>query len=105
MLSEALRLIRTLHDLSQTEGAVRLGISKSYLSEIENGRKEPTLQLIQRYGEVYDLPVSSILFFSESMQRGTTYEDARRFVSSKIIALLRFLEQRKTRNEAQSTDV
>jgi transcriptional regulator with XRE-family HTH domain len=98
MLGEALRLIRTFHDLSLTEAAGKLGISKSYLSEIENSRKEPTLQLIQRYGEIYDLPASSILFFSESIHRGGSYDDARRFVANKIIALLRFLEERTERN-------
>lgn len=38
MLSEALRLIRVFHDMKQTELAQRLGISKSYLSEIEKDR-------------------------------------------------------------------
>ena len=39
MLSEALRLIRVFHDLKQTELADRLGVSKSYLSEIESGEE------------------------------------------------------------------
>jgi transcriptional regulator with XRE-family HTH domain len=98
MLGEALRLIRTFHDLSQTEGAEKLGISKSYLSEIESGRKIPTLQLIERYGETYDLPVSSILFFSENMGRRASYEEARRFVARKIIALMRFIDKRDEHN-------
>ena len=40
MLSDALRLIRVFHDLKQQDLADRLEISKSYLSEIENGQKK-----------------------------------------------------------------
>ena len=40
MQSDALRLVRVFHDMSQTALAERLGISKSYLSEIEKGEKE-----------------------------------------------------------------
>jgi transcriptional regulator with XRE-family HTH domain len=88
----ALRLIRTFHHLSQKEGAERLGISKSYLSEIESGRKIPTLQLIEAYAKVYELPVSSILFFSENMDGRASYGNARRFVAKKVIKLLRWIE-------------
>ena len=94
MLGEALRLIRVFHDLKQTETATKLGISKSYLSEIESGAKEPTLQLIGRYAETFDLPVSSILFFSENMGKTIPRDQARRFVAGKILALLRFLDER-----------
>ena len=38
MLNQALRLIRTYHDFSQTELCAELGVSNSYLSEIESGK-------------------------------------------------------------------
>ena len=58
MLSEALRLIRVFHDMKQTELAQRLGISKSYLSEIESGKKPPRMDLIERYVSEFDIPSS-----------------------------------------------
>ena len=67
MLAEALRLIRVFHDIKQNELAGRLGISKSHLSEIESGRKQPRLELIERYSEEFGIPSSSILFFSECL--------------------------------------
>jgi transcriptional regulator with XRE-family HTH domain len=100
MLGEALRLIRRFHRQSQTEGAQKLGISKSYLSEIESGKKVPTLQLVEKYGEVYELPVSSIMFFSESIGDRATYEEARRFVAKKVIALMRFIDGGTSSNGA-----
>jgi transcriptional regulator with XRE-family HTH domain len=94
MLGEALRLIRVYHDLKQTDAAAKLGISKSYLSEIESGTKEPTLQLVQRYAEAFDLPPSSILFFAENVGQEPASR-ARRLVAGKILSLMRFLEDRE----------
>lgn len=94
MLNEALRLVRVFHDLSQKELAEKLGISKSYLSEIEAGKKNPTLALLNHYSEVFDIPVSSIMFFSENLNNATRTEKLRTFVSSKIIAILNFIAER-----------
>ena len=94
MLNEALRLIRVYHDLRQNEAAERLGISKSYLSEIEKGHKEPSLDLLKKYENAFDIPASSILFFSENLGKSPSKERARTFVASKIISLMKFLEDR-----------
>ena len=94
MLGQALRLIRTFHDLKQGETAEKLGISKSYLSEIEGGSKTPTLQLVETYASVFEIPASSILFFAENIERRGSYDEARRIVASKIIAMLQLLDAR-----------
>ena len=97
MLSQALRLIRTFHDLKQVEAAELLGISKSYLSEIESGLKAPTLQLVERYAEAFEIPASSILFFSENINGSGSQQKARRVVAGKILAMLQFLEAKTAR--------
>lgn len=94
MLNEALRLIRVYHDVRQSEMAEKLKISKSYLSEIEGGKKKPTLELVERYSELFKIPVSSIMFFSENMNKSGAYEKARGIVARKIISLMQFLEER-----------
>ncbi|BAY68585.1 transcriptional regulator [Trichormus variabilis NIES-23] len=86
--------MRVFHDLSQKEMAERLGISKSYLSEIESGKKIPTLDLLNRYSGLFDIPVSSIMFFSENLDKDVKTEKLRNFVSSKIIAILNFIAER-----------
>lgn len=98
MLGTALRCIRVFHDLKQGEAASKLGISRSYLSEIESGAKEPTLQILQRYAEVFEVPLSSILFFSENIGRPAAISDTHRFVAGKIVALMRYLEARAARD-------
>lgn len=101
MLGEALRLIRVYHDLKQKQVAERLGVSTSYLSEIEKGRKAPTLDLIQRYSDAFGLPVSSIMFFAESVGDVGAYDRARSFVAGKMVGLMQFLEARSGRVHAE----
>lgn len=101
MLGEALRLIRVYHDLKQKEAAERVGVSTSYISEIERGTKTPTLDVIEKYAREFDIPVSSIMFFSESLTHGGPIDFARTFVAGKVLALMQFLEARAGRAHAE----
>jgi transcriptional regulator with XRE-family HTH domain len=65
MLNDALKLIRVFHNLKQGALAEKLAISQSHLSEVEAGTKQPTMELLEKYAEVFGMPVSSILYFSE----------------------------------------
>lgn len=98
MLSEALRLIRVFHDMRQTELAERLGISTSYLSEIEGGKKKPKVELIERYSSEFGIPSSSILFFAESLECPseaiTSAARARGIIARKVVNFLRMIEDR-----------
>lgn len=94
MLSEALRLIRVCHDMKQNEAAEKLGISRSYLSEIERGHKEPSLEIIRMYAKVFNIPPSSIMFFAENIGSNSIKEKARNHVASKIIKIMLLLEDK-----------
>ena len=100
MLNEALRLIRVFHDISQKDMAARLQIGAPYLSEIEAGKKEPTLQLLRKYAEEFRMPLSSILFFAEHMGNGPAASRLRVAISGKALALLRFIAERSGRDAA-----
>ena len=84
-LQKALRAIRVFHDLNQEELAKKLKISKSYLSEIEAGKKQPSLLLLQQYSAVFNVSLSSILFLSENMESKTPDFT----VSQKVVTMLR----------------
>ena len=88
MQNDALRLMRVFHDMSQTNLADKLGISKSYLSEIEKGeKKKVTLDLLERYSQVFNIPVSSLMFFAEQVDQDN-YEEVRASVAGKVLKML-----------------
>lgn len=91
MLHEVLRLVRTYHDMSQTTLCVELGIPNSYLLEIESGRKQPTLDLLNRYNEYFGIPVCSLIFFSEK-RRDSITNGVRLVIAKKMISLLQWVE-------------
>ena len=104
MLSEALRLLRVFHDLKQIELAEQLDLSKSYVSEIENGNRTPSLEVIEKYADNFNVPVSSIMFFSEQLEKhGETLRvsNARKVIASKILNFLKVIEERTEVHGAQ----
>jgi transcriptional regulator with XRE-family HTH domain len=101
MLNKALRIIRVFEGLTQVEAAQKVGVSQSYLSEIERGIKTPTLDVIRKYGEVFGIPASAIMLFSENLADGSSAQRARTLVAGKVLALMEFLERRSDRVDAE----
>jgi transcriptional regulator with XRE-family HTH domain len=93
-LGAALRSLRVFHDLSQTEAAEKLEISKSYLSEVEAGKKDPTLALLSQYAEVFSVPLSSLLFFVEQMGKSDPASIASA-IAPKVLRLLDWIAEVK----------
>jgi len=95
MLNRALKMLRTYHQLKQVELAKRLEISNSYLSEIESGSKVPGLDLLDRYSQVFKMPVSSILLFSEKISDDSRVSEKIRVVAAdKILRLLEWINEK-----------
>ena len=101
MLNEALRLIRLFHDKTQRELAGELGISVSYLSELEAGNRRINFEIISKYSEVFNIPASSLLLFSEQLESGKVTERMRVAVAKKITGLMNWVaEQGKLEHDA-----
>lgn len=66
MLGDSLRLVRKMHGISAKQLASDLGISATYLSEIENNKKKPTLEFVFKFAEYFKIRPSTLLFFDES---------------------------------------
>lgn len=88
MLNDALRLVRVYHDLSLGEASKKVGLSKSYVSEIENGRKKVTMEVLEKYATAFDLPMSSLMLFAERKSDGTPVSARRAFVADKAVKML-----------------
>jgi transcriptional regulator with XRE-family HTH domain len=100
MLNDVLKMIRVFHNVSQRDLAAKLEIAPSYLSEIESNKKQPSLQLLDKYALEFKIPVSSIMYFSESLKDGSIGERARMNVSRKVLAILNFIAERSGRVDA-----
>lgn len=71
LVNKALKLLReVLTTYSQKEMAERLRISRSYISEIESGKKDVQMSLLAAYSKLLGMPVSSIVFLAEKLEFG-----------------------------------
>lgn len=88
MLNEALRLVRVYHDLSQADVAERVGLSKSYVSEIESGEKNVSLAVLEKYSTAFDIPMSSLMLFAERVEGAGKADAIRAYVADKALKML-----------------
>jgi transcriptional regulator with XRE-family HTH domain len=65
MINNALKLVRVYHNLKQKQLAEALELSPSYLNEIESGKKQVTMDVLEKYSKFFKLPTSSLLYFAE----------------------------------------
>lgn len=94
MLNEALKQIRLFHRLKQIELATELCISKSYLSEIESGRKSVSIELLEKYADHFSIPISSLMLFSENMEAAKKSDKFRLGCARKIIKIMEWIGER-----------
>ncbi len=100
-LGQALRLIRVFHDMSRKDIMEHIKISSPYLSEIERGKKAVSMGLVKEYSRVFNIPVSSIMFFSENLDPESRSEKTRNYLANKIIKMLEWLELTQTPEQSK----
>jgi len=91
MNGQALKLIRQFHSIKQGELATNLGISNSYLSEIESGKKEVTMELLDKYSKYFGIPMSSLMLFSENIDNNSLSGKFRIGVASKLKQIMEWV--------------
>lgn len=96
MFGQALKLLRRYQGINQANLAKKLGVSRSYISELESGNRTPSIDLLRRYADVFNVPVSSLVFFAEALEDkehlSGRLEKAKGAIAKKIIALLTVLD-------------
>ncbi|EKU28239.1 MULTISPECIES: helix-turn-helix domain-containing protein [Alcaligenes] len=91
MLNKALKTVRQYHRLNQIELASNLSLSPSYISEIEKGKKEPSLDVLQKYADFFKIPLSSLIVFSETLDGEHSEKSVKSFLSKKMLGILEWL--------------
>lgn len=63
-IGHALKICRSAKKLSLDELAERSGLSQSYLSMIESGKRKPTLSSIEKVSKALGVPTPILLFLA-----------------------------------------
>jgi transcriptional regulator with XRE-family HTH domain len=61
VLGNRVRSLRLKHGWTQVDLAEMLGIDRSYLSEIETGKKDPSLRVLKTIADGFQLSLSQLL--------------------------------------------
>lgn len=66
-VGKSIKLFRVHANIKQKELAHKLGIKESYLSQLENEKKEPSLSLLKKIAGALDVPIA--MFFWENNEQ------------------------------------
>lgn len=88
MIGDVLKRIRLIYGYKTSEMSSLLGISNSYLSEIENNKKQPSLDLLRCYAKIYGIKLSSLILLAESFEEATNHNKAQEFVKKTMLRLI-----------------
>ncbi len=90
-LNRILKCLRIFNHYSQTKLSDEIGLSKSYISEIENEKKKPTLEIIEKYAKIFKIPASTIMLFAEVEMNNTLILKVRKFLTKKALIFFEWL--------------
>jgi len=96
MIGEALKMFRNIHGYKAKELAALLEISPSYLSEIENTKKSPSYELLEKYSEVFDVKLSTLIMFSEDYDKNKLTDRAQDGVRKMLFNFMKRLNEEST---------
>ena len=103
MIHKALRLIRQYHGRSPSDLAQELNISKNKLIAIESSKSPVNGDILKRYSEAFDIPVSSLIFFSESIgTEGRYAKKMRTTLAGKVLEVLQWINDRNETKDFQA---
>jgi transcriptional regulator with XRE-family HTH domain len=93
MYPKALRMLRLFYELSQEELATKLKVPPSYVSMFEAGKRQPSFSVLEKYAEVFELPLSSLIFLAEKIDEGEL-DDTKFQISEMILTILKVMRLR-----------
>ncbi len=92
-MNKGIRLLRVHHDISQSNMAEKLGISNSYLSEIEHGKKQISIELLRKYANTFNISATSVLFFVDCIDKKKYELNLGDVIDKKLYYLFLWLRQ------------
>lgn len=97
MIGDVLRNIRLFHKVKIMELSNEFNISQGYLSDIERGVKQPTIEILEMYSKKFDLPLYGIMFLNENIDDPAMLSKFKKMVSKKAAQLIDHLSEKNIR--------
>lgn len=93
MIGDVLKRMRAIYGYKASEMSSALGISASYLSEIENNKKKPSLELLEKYADIYGIRLSSLILLSENMEDAEKAGKGTAFIRNMMMHLIQSMSK------------
>lgn len=74
-LGEHIKTLRKERGLQQKEVAVEVGIDQSNYSKIENGRREPSVSVLKKLADLFEVSVDYIIEPNDDLPKEVIIED------------------------------
>ena len=103
MINKALRMVRAYHHINQVELSKRTGISKTVISDLEVGKKQPTLKTLEKYSKYFKIPPSAFLLYSELLNGEHKHSEESADKLLKILEWIRECDKFETDNLTKET--
>lgn len=101
--AKAVRIVRSIANISQGELADRAGLDRSYLSLIEGGKRKPTMETLQAISNALDMPFPLLTLLAVEKQDSKNINEEQVMGLAKQLTRL-LLEMPKNDDGKQSTN-
>lgn len=105
VMGEALKLLRIFNGYKSVELAKMLELSQSYVSELENGKKQPTMEVLDKYAKVFSMRKSTLMLFAEELEKDAVKDSTKQRVAYAGLKLIEILKKVELMNEIQDDDL
>jgi transcriptional regulator with XRE-family HTH domain len=104
MINKAVKLLRQYHDYSILEVSNLLEIDSSIIRKLESGEKPLTHEVLSKYSNGFDIPISALIFISESANRKSQKSNfsvrLKEQVADKALKIMEWVVEKENKSKA-----
>ena len=89
-LNKILKQIRIFSYLNQAQLSDKISLSRSYISQIEAGKKTPSMKILEKYAKTFDIPLAAIMIFADDYENKKDWKNKTKALLTKNT--VKFLE-------------
>ncbi|CAM3275512.1 helix-turn-helix transcriptional regulator [Paenibacillus taichungensis] len=103
MIGDILKKTRSIYGYKAKDMSIKLDISPSYLSEIETNKKRPSLDILERYAEIFNMKVSTLILLSEDHDEAIKTNKPQEFIKRMMIKLIDVMSKDEVKSNGKNS--